>query len=440
MSDARSANGAALRATAARVLARVMEGRSLSDLLPEARRGLISRDQALLAELVQGTCRWFHRLDFLADMLLERPFKARDRELQALLLVGLYQLTFTRIPPHAAVNETAQATRRLHRRWAAGLVNAVLRRFQRERARLEEAALREPTARYSQPAWFIEAMQRSWPDQADAILSGLLERPPFILRVDLQRTTREEQAARLARVGIACRPVQGVPSALRLDRAVPVSRLPGFDQGLVSVQDAGAQLAAPLLDLRPGMRVLDACAAPGGKTGHLLEQAPDLSLVAVDADPVRLERVEENLARLGRSAELWVGDAANPAPPWGGRRYHRILADVPCTATGVMRRHPDIRLLRRPQDLSELVERQRRILDALWRLLLPGGKLLYATCSLLPEENEAQVSAFLARQQDARALPLVGPPGLATGHGLQLLPLTRETDGFYYALLEKKGG
>ena len=428
---------AAVRAVAAQVVAEVVRGRSLADLLPAHRRGLKTRDQALLAELAQGACRWYFRLRFLVHRLLRRSFKERDLVLEALLLVGLYQLLFTRIPPHAAVAETTEAARLLERCWATGVVNGVLRRFQREEKRLLAEALRDPVARFSQPAWFIDAMERAWPEQAAALLEGLLERPPFTLRVDLSRTTLQAQARRLAEAGISCRPVPGVPSALLVDRAVPVSDLPGFSQGLVSVQDAGAQLAAGFLDLGPGMQVLDACAAPGGKTGHLLEQAADLELVALDVDGERLDRVRQNLRRLGREAVLELGDAAQPEGAWAGRRYHRILADVPCTATGVMRRHPDIKLLRRAADVPPLAARQREILDGLWRLLRPGGKLLYATCSLLPEENELQVQAFLERRKDARPLPLASPRGVSTGHGLQLLPVTRETDGFYYALLEK---
>jgi len=429
---------AAVRAAAARVVAGVVRGRSLADLLPAWRERLKERDGALLAELTQGTCRWYYRLDFLLQQLLERPFRDRALELHTLLLIGLYQQLFTRIPPHAAVAETTEAARLLGQRWATGVVNGVLRRFQRERERLLARVPAEPMARFSQPEWFIEAMERAWPEQASSVLEGLLLRPAFTLRVDLSRTTLPEQARRLAAAGVPSRPVPGVPSALMLERAVPVSELPGFAEGLVSVQDAGAQLAAGFLDLQPGMEVLDACAAPGGKTGHLLEQVADLRLVALDVDETRLERVRQNLRRLGREALLEVGDAARPAGEWAARRYHRILADVPCTATGVMRRHPDIRLLRRVGDVAALAARQQRIVDVLWRLLRPGGKLLYATCSLLPEENELQVQAFLDRWRDASPLPLESPLGTPAGPGLQLLPVTRETDGFYYALLEKR--
>lgn len=430
--------GAPVRAAAARVVAGVLQGQSLNDVLARHQQKVADVDRALLAELAYGVCRWYFRLDFIAGQLLSRPLKARDGELRALILVGLYQLLFSRVAAHAAIGETAGAATLLGRKWATGLVNAVLRRCQREGEKLQAAVDQVPVARYSQQQWFIDAMQSAWPLEAGAILDGLLERPPFTLRVDLRRTSLSAYAKRLARRGLTARPVKGVPSALILDKPVPVAGLPGFAEGLVSVQDAGAQLAAGFLDLRPGMRVLDACAAPGGKTGHLLEQADDLDLTAMDVDRQRLQKVRENLQRLDGSARLVVGDAARPEGDWARSGYDRILADVPCTATGVMRRHPDIRILRRAEDVQQLVGRQREILLALWRLLRPGGKLLYATCSLLPEENEEQIAAFLGTRDDARAISLSCARGVVSDHGLQLLPVDRETDGFYYALLEKE--
>ena len=429
-----------MRATAAWVIADVLQGSSLTDALGRREKKVGESDRALLQELGYGTCRWYYRLEFLAAKLLSKPLKPREQVVKALILVGLYQLLFSRVPAHAAIGETAGAARLLGRPWATGLVNAVLRRFQREGEALLQEAIEVPGARYSQPAWFIEAVEQAWPQQAGALLGGLLERPPFTLRLNLQKTTLAGYAAELARLGVTARPVSGIPSALILDRPLPVAELPGFRQGVVSVQDAGAQLAAFFLDPKPGMRVLDACAAPGGKTGHLLERGGELELVALDVDGTRLERVAQNLQRLGRSARLVAGDAAAPAGEWAQHSYDRILADVPCTATGVMRRHPDIRLLRRPGDVQALVERQRAIVDALWRLLRPGGKLLYATCSVLPQENEEQVGAFLARHEDARVVELPSRRGIATEHGLQLLPVDRETDGFYYSLLEKGAG
>ncbi len=433
--------GALLRAQLALVIRAVLEGRSLTDVLQQGQERVAGRDRPLLAELAYGVCREYFRLDALAAMLLRQPLKAKDRDVHALLLGGFYQLLHTRIPPHAAIGETAGAARLLRKKWAVALVNGVLRRFQREQesllSRLEKTA--SPQLRHQLPGWLLDALEQAWPEHAQGIYRGLSLRPPLGLRVNLGRNSLSEYAGLLKEAGLTARPVKAVPSALILDEAVSVERLPGFSRGLVSVQDAGAQMAAFLLDARPGMRVLDACAAPGGKTGHILEHTPDLRLTAMDLDERRLERVAQNMARLGFSPELVTGDASRPESSWAETSYDRILADVPCTATGVIRRHPDIRLLRRPDDVAKLRQRQARILDALWSLLRPGGKMLYATCSLLPWENDEQIAGFLQRQPDARAVGLQSERGIMTSHGLQLLPDTLETDGFYYALLEKRG-
>ncbi|WP_041070037.1 16S rRNA (cytosine(967)-C(5))-methyltransferase RsmB [Thiolapillus brandeum] len=429
-----------LRAQLALVLREVLEGRSLNDALRRGQEKVPSRDRALLAELAYGVCRHYFSLEALAGMLLRQPLKDKDLDVQALLLGGLYQLLHTRIPAHAAIGETAGAARVLRKKWAVGLVNGVLRHFQREQeallSRLEQMNSRQ--VRYQLPDWLIGELKKAWPEQAEAVIAGLSLRPPFTIRVNLQRNSLSEYASLLKEAGMTARPLKGIPSALMLDEAVSVEELPGFFQGAVSVQDGGAQLAAFLLDAQPGMTVLDACAAPGGKTGHILEHTRDLQLTAVDFDPGRLERVAQNMARLGFRANLARGDASHPRGAWAEQAYDRILADVPCTATGVIRRHPDIRLLRRPADVQNLQLRQQQILDALWSLLQPGGKMLYATCSLLPQENDEQVERFLLKQPDASAVMLPPGRGMMTTHGLQLLPDTLETDGFYYALLEKR--
>ncbi len=438
----RNDSGALLRAQLALVIRAVLEGHSLTEALRQGQEKVAERDRALLAELAYGTCREYYRLDALSAMLLRQPLKEKDLDIQALLLGGFYQLLHTRIPSHAAIGETAGAARLLRKKWAVALVNGVLRRFQREQetllSRLEQN--KAPQVRHQLPEWLVNALKQAWPEQAEAVFRGLSLRPPFSLRVNLQRNSLSEYASLLKDAGLTARPVKAVPSALILDEAVSVDRLPGFFQGMVSVQDAGAQLAAFLLDVQPGMEVLDACAAPGGKTGHILEQTPDLRLTAMDVDARRLERVEQNMDRLGFSPRLVAGDASRPEGEWAERSYDRILADVPCTATGVIRRHPDIRLLRRSSDVQELQRRQQQILDALWSLLRPGGKMLYATCSLLPQENEEQVACFLQKQPDASAVMLQPGRGMIRTHGLQLLPDTLETDGFYYALLEKQTG
>jgi 16S rRNA (cytosine967-C5)-methyltransferase len=427
------------RLAAVLAVADVLNGRSLSDSLPARSDGLAPRDRALAAELAYGTCRWFWRLDALLGMLLDKPLKARERALRALLAVGAYQVLYTRIPAHAAVGETVALAGRLGKRWATGLTNGVLRRLQREgdqlAKRLDGAGAQ---ARYALPQWLVAHLREAWPQRWEAVCAALNERPPMTLRVN-PRFGAAAYIGQLEAAGMTAQRVAGLPQALLLDRPVDVEALPGFAEGRVSVQDAGAQYAAALLDLAPGQRVLDACAAPGGKTGHLLELEPRLELTALDVDADRLARVADNLRRLGLRADVRCGDAAAPDAWWDGRPFDRVLLDVPCSATGVIRRHPDIRLLRRAPDIADFAGRQAAILEAAWPMLVPGGKLLYVTCSLLAAENEARVRAFLAAHPEARALRLVGEPGHAREPGRQLLPgETGNSDGFYYALLQKE--
>jgi 16S rRNA (cytosine967-C5)-methyltransferase len=354
-------------------------------------------------------------------------------------LVGAYQLLYSRIAPHAAISTAVEASRRLGKPWASKLVNGVLRRLQRDQDVLAAAVDRNEAIRYALPDWLYDAICAAWPEQRSAILPALQARPPMVLRVDLNQISRGEYLRQLVAMGIPARPHPSVATALVLEIPHAVERLPGFARGLVSVQDAGAQLAGAYLDPRPGQRVLDACAAPGGKTLDILQRAANLQVTAVDLDGERLRRVDENLRRAGHRAALHVGDAARPEDAeWGRQRYQRILLDVPCSATGVLRRHPDIRLLRRELDIAALVERQAAILAALWPLLLPGGRLLYVTCSLLPVENALQLDAFLQRHADAAVVELPAIPGIRSGGGVQLLPGIDDTDGFFYAALEKR--
>jgi len=416
----------------------VLDGRSLDSVLAAAPAALEERDRALAAELSFGVCRWYRRLDALVSALLQKPFRRKDRDLQVLLLIGAYQLVYSRIPAHAALSTTVETTRHLGKGWASKLVNGVLRRLQREYDALAVRVDAEEAVRYAQPDWLYQAIRAAWPAPCSEILAALQQRPPMTLRVDLRQTDRAAYTRELAAAGLTARPHAAVATALVLDEPVGVERLPGFARGLVSVQDAGAQLAGAYLDLHPGQRVLDACAAPGGKTLDILQRADDLRVTALDVDAARLGRVDENLRRAGVRAELHAADAAEPrGSAWGARRYERILVDAPCSATGVMRRHPDIRLLRRAADLPELVRRQAAILDALWPLLAVGGRLLYVTCSLLPEENAGQLEAFVARHEDALPLELPAAPGTRSGKGVQLLPGIDDTDGFYYAALHK---
>lgn len=425
-------------AAVANVLA-VLDGRSLDQVLATGTRDGNDRDRALAAELSFGVCRWYRRLDALVSALLKKPFKPRDRDLHVLLLVGAYQLLYSRVPAHAALSTTVECSRGLGKAWASKLINAVLRRLQRDQAELSDRVDADAAVRFAQPDWLAAAIRGAWPMQAEAVFEALQQRPPMVLRVALRRIARAEYAQQLAAAGIPARPHPSVPSALALDKAVAVETLPGFDDGLVSVQDAGAQLAASCLDLHAGQHVLDACAAPGGKTLELLQSCDDLRLTALDIDAQRLGRVGENLQRGGVAAELLQGDAAQPdGTDWGTASYQRILVDAPCSATGVMRRHPDIRLLRRADDIASLVSRQAAILDALWPLLAPGGRMLYVTCSLLPDENQLQVDRFLQRHADAQAVELPTVPGSPAGKGVQLLPGVDATDGFFYAALVKK--
>jgi len=430
-----------VRAAAARVLAQlVASGRSLADaLLPFQSAFEDARDAALLQELVFGTARWYFRLDALLALLLRKPLKPRDLDIRCLLLAGLYQLDKLSLPQRVAVNETVQAVRALDKDWASALVNAVLRGFQRDRARLDDAIAGDPAARYAHPAWLIDLLRRDWPQHWEAMLSANNARPPLCLRVNRRRITRAEYLERLAEHALLAEPLAWTSQGIRLSSPVVVDALPGFRNGDVSVQDGAAQLAAGLLQLAPGQRVLDACAAPGGKTAQVIESEPSARVTAVDIDAGRLSRAGESLARLGLQAELVAGDAGNPDGWWDGRPYERILLDVPCSATGVIRRHPDIKLLRRSADVTKLVVRQAAILRAVWPLLAPGGMLLYCTCSVLDAENSGQIGRFMERQLDAAEIPIDAPWGHVCVHGRQILPGEDEMDGFYFACLQKSG-
>lgn len=437
--------GAANRAHAARAVFRVVaQGQTLETALEEEKpRRQEDRDRAHVQALAFGALRWHHRHLALLDRLLDRPLEQLEPLLLALLSVGLYQLGDPDQPDYAAVSATVAATRLLKRDRAAGLVNGVLRRYQREAGMLDNDLASEDTARYSHPDWIVTRLRQEWPGHWRGVLEANQRHPPLWLRVNIGRTSVAAYQDRLqAELGATGRELPGIPGALKLDAPVAVDRLPGFADGLVSVQDGAAQLAAPLLDATEGMRVLDACAAPGGKTGHLLERA-GVDLTALDLSGPRLERVKSNLARLKLGARLLVADATEPARWWDGQPFDRILVDAPCSASGVIRRHPDIKLLRRPDDLPDLAHRQRLMLDRLWPLLRPGGRLLYSTCSVFREENAGVVQGFLAGSPGARlATAPAGAPGVALdgAPGLQILPGPADTDGFYYALMEKTTG
>ncbi|WP_350298406.1 16S rRNA (cytosine(967)-C(5))-methyltransferase RsmB [Pseudomonas putida] len=427
------------RLAAARALAAVLSGKaSLNSSLPAQLDKVDERDRGLTQDLAFGTARWQPRLDLLAAQLLQKPFKAADADVQALLLVGLYQLFYTRIPAHAAIGETVGCADKLKKPWAKGLLNAVLRRAQREGEELLAGMERDPVVRTAHPRWLQKALKAFWPEQWEAICAANNAHPPMILRVNRRHHSRDAYLALLAEAGIGSSACQYSRDGIVLAEACDVRGLPGFAEGWVSVQDEAAQLSADLLELAPGQRVLDACCAPGGKTCHLLEAEAGLAhMVAIDLEAKRLTRVRENLDRLQLDAELIACDARDTASWWDGKPFQRILLDAPCSATGVIRRHPDIKMTRQADDIPALATLQGELLDALWPTLEVGGMLLYATCSTLPTENTEVIKAFLARTPGARELDLATEAGLRQPHGRQLLAQEGGHDGFYYAKLIK---
>ncbi|HZF26144.1 MAG TPA: 16S rRNA (cytosine(967)-C(5))-methyltransferase RsmB [Steroidobacteraceae bacterium] len=434
---------AALLAAAARTVTAVSaSGQSLDDALARTAATLgNASDVAVVQALAYGTVRWYPRIDYWLTQLLAQGAKPKPA-LRALLAVGLHQLAFSSHPPHAVVDQAVDGARELGEPRGAGLVNAVLRRFLRERQRLTAAADESAPARFAHPAWLIEQIRGDWPDQWTQILDANNQAPPMWLRVNRRQASGAQYLEILKRASIGAQPGNHSADSVLLEVPVPVAALPGFESGVASVQDAGAQLAADLLAVSDGMRVLDACAAPGGKTCQLLERA-DLDLVAVDRSAERLEQLRDNLARLRLTATVIASDAADTALWWDGRRFERILLDAPCTASGVIRRHPDVKLLRRATDIEAMRHEQLRLLRALWPLLSDGGRLLYVTCSVLRAENEQVITSFLAEEPAAISVPI--PEGFAPHDvrmhcetGVQILPGAAGMDGFYYACVEKR--
>ena len=435
--------GARTRAVAAEIVDAVAAGGQSLDAAIARFEGRVGPDErSLLRMLCYGTLRNHWQLQAWIEQLISRPLKKRDRVINALLAVGLFQLCDTRIPDHAAVSQTVEAARQLRRPKLAGLLNACLRRFQREN--LAQAPAKTDEARWNHPQWFIDQVRNDWPDDADAILEANNARAPMWLRANSSRHSAEDYQQRLTAADIDAELQDGLPDAVRLVEPQAVESLPGFTKGDASVQDAAAQIAARWLMGRSPARVLDACAAPGGKSGHIAELGgQDLDLVAIDNDAKRIERVRENHERLGRDATITVADASKPGEWWDGTPFDAILLDAPCSATGVIRRHPDIKLLRRASDLDGLSALQAAILSALWPLLAPGGRFLYVTCSVLTTENDGVVHPFLEANGDAEEDPLLPNNNIRdlmrrTACGYQVLPGTADMDGFYYACLKKK--
>ncbi len=423
-----------LRSVAAEVLLAVENGQSLSQCLPPALSRLAPDERPALQALCYGTCRWFHRLDSELQSRLKKPLRIPDRVVHHLMLVALFQLRFSQQAPYAILNESVEACRALDKPHLTGLVNGVLRSAEREGA----PEPKNDASRFSHPGWMVAKLRHNWPDNWQQILHANNTQAPMTLRVNALRFSRNEYLALLLEAGVAASATRFAPHGIQLSRPVQVDQLPWFADGAVSVQDEAAQLCTTLLDLAPGQRVLDACAAPGGKTCAILESQAELAeVIAIDESASRLPRVQENLDRLGLHASLLQADAADTGQWWDGNLFDRILLDVPCSASGVIRRHPDIKLLRRETDIAPLAAIQTGLLESMWSVLKPGGRLVYATCSVFPQENHRIIQRFLKQQNGA----VLVEPDVQWGHdmgaGRQLLPDPSSHDGFFYAVLEK---
>ncbi|ROP48512.1 16S rRNA m(5)C-967 methyltransferase [Enterobacter sp. BIGb0383] len=423
-----------LRSMAAQAVEQVVEnGQSLSNVLPAMQQKVGEKDRALLQELSFGVLRTLSQMEWLITRLMSRPMTGKQRTLHYLIMVGLYQLLHTRVPPHAALAETVEGAVAIKRMQFKGLVNGVLRQFQREQENLL-AEFEKSDARYLHPSWLLKRLQLAWPSRWKGIVEANNQRPPMWLRVNRNHHSRDAWLALLTEAGHTGFTHPDYPDAVRLEAPMAVSALPGFDQGWVTVQDASAQGCMRFLEPQNGEQILDLCAAPGGKTTHILEVTPEASVLAVDVDESRLSRVYDNLKRLGMKATVRQGDGRFPSQWCEDKKFDRILLDAPCSATGVIRRHSDIKWLRRDRDIAELAKLQSTILDAIWPHLKSGGVLVYATCSVLPEENSQQVAAFLKRTPDAE----LSETGTPEQPGLQNLPAADEGDGFFYAKLIKQ--
>ena len=427
------------------VLNRVLQkGESLNTALPAAQASLQSQTQrAYVQAISNGVLRDYHRLQAILIKLLQQPLKAKDQDIQYLLLIGLHELIEQRSPDYAVVSEIVESAVRIRKHWAKGLLNGVLRNFIRDRETLQAHVDSQPEARFSSPAWLIETIQHDWPNDWESILTAARTQAPMVLRVNLNNVSRENYLSRLSAMDIEAKILNVTPSAIQLASPCDVFSLPGFEEGDVSVQDAAAQWAGLLLEPKAGERVLDACAAPGGKTLHILQQQPGLSeLVAVEINPKRINRIEENIRRAGSmdtgQVKIVTEDVTQLEKWWDGTPFQKILLDVPCSASGVIRRHPDIKVLRRDTDMPELVRTQARLLSSLWSLLADDGVLLYCTCSVFSKENEMQIAGFAKHTPDCIIMPLQLPVAYVLEFGCQFLPGVHETDGFYYAALRKQ--
>ncbi|WLQ13033.1 16S rRNA (cytosine(967)-C(5))-methyltransferase RsmB [Hahella aquimaris] len=428
------------RAAAAKTLRAVAEeGRSLSAAMAPALEQVEENDRSFLQALCYGACRHYLTLEHWLGLLLRQPIKAKERDIHFLLLSGLHQLAFMDKPAHVSINETVNVTKELNKLWATKLVNGVLRSFQRRKDELLAHIDADPSLRYAMPRWLLDKLAADYPQQLDELLAASNAQAPLTLRVNLQKVQREDYLQQLRQAEVEAHLCEWVETGIQCEQAVDVNCLPGFfDAGLCSVQDEAAQLSAALMDPQPNERVLDACCAPGGKTAALLERCPDISVTAVDVDPERQLRTRDTLQRLQLNADVRTADVGDLQQWWDGTPFDRILLDAPCSATGVIRRHPDIKLLRRSEDIPQLAELQLKLLRTLWTTLKPGGLLVYATCSILKEENGHIIERFIADATDAEVLPIEGKYGIQSSFGVQLLPVTGGHDGFFYARLRKQ--
>jgi 16S rRNA (cytosine967-C5)-methyltransferase len=397
-----------------------------------------ARDSAFARSICLGTVRWYFQLEAILKILLDKPLKGKNRDLHCLLLTALFQLTRTDIARHGVVSDSVNTVFLLKKKWAKGLVNGVLRNFIRQEQDIMTRIASSEQASTSHPRWLLDILQQAWPQRWPGIAKENNKQGPMSLRVNTRKIDRDGYLDKLSAAGMSAATSKVSASAIVLASPCPVSNLPGFNAGLVSVQDIAPQLAAALLDIRQGQRILDACAAPGGKTAHIIETgAETIDVTALEKDPQRLTRIKQNLDRLGLHADVIEGDAQQPEQWWDGGKYDRILLDAPCSGSGVIRRHPDIKLLRRQEDISNLADQQLAILLALWPLLKDDGKLLYATCSVMPQENEQVIDKFLQRQNDANELGIDVHYAHSRQHGIQILPGDDDMDGFFYACLQK---
>ncbi|MFT5139648.1 MAG: 16S rRNA (cytosine967-C5)-methyltransferase [Lysobacterales bacterium] len=408
---------------------------SLSDHF-QATSSLEPRDQAFARHLSYGVLRWLTALEWLTDQLLNKPLKRKERDIRRLVMIGIFQLWKDATADHAAVHATSECARQLGKPWAVGLINALLRRFQREQSDFL-TKLAEQADQYSHPKWLLKQLQQDWPDQWQEIVGQNNIQAGLWLRLNRNRAELDQYLEEISELDFTTRTHPQAADAIRIEPAVPVQKLPGFSAGKVSVQDPAAQLAADFVHPQPGEYILDACSAPGGKTCHLLERQPDIKLLALDRDPERIKMVRENLDRLGLDCELKAADAAKPETWWDGTLFDKILLDAPCSTTGVIRRHPDIKWLRDPSQVHSATVAQNKLLEALWPLLRAGGMLVYATCSILKSENYHQAHGFLSRHSDANIISATKSSDSTGLLGQQILPGEDGMDGFYYALIRK---